>query len=207
MAAFTLFLLAATTSAAISFFPSSNDFYGPPKYAPVLFEQAAHSPNVTNTVPFSLDNANGWEWRVNITNVAMRNASTTVPDAHIAYTTWDLHWPGDGSLDDELTTLPNASPGAAGPTLCAYVVYGPVASERYTDCSTAIGDECVQSMMSDLASDPVYQTNCNWNPVNLNGCGNVLGTTAAGYGVVRNRKSLCSAQAALLLAFADLTFP
>ncbi|KAK0796789.1 hypothetical protein LTR75_010090 [Friedmanniomyces endolithicus] len=158
---------------------SGDAFYA----APVLFEQAALTPNNTNTIPFTIDSSEGWSWRVNITNVAVPNATAAssgdgaslTPDPHVAYTTYDLRWPNSGTLNDQLISMANTSGAASsGLDMCAYVTTGIVAKQAQSNCSSALGDQCVQSILNDLANSPNAAT-CGWAPMaTLQGCENVF---------------------------------
>ncbi|KAK0935301.1 hypothetical protein LTR29_013093 [Friedmanniomyces endolithicus] len=177
----TYLLLAASAHA---YYYTATDGSGDAFYAaPVLFEQAALTPNNTNTIPFTIDSFEGWSWRVNITNVAVPNATVASPgdsasltlDPHVAYTTYDLRWPNSGTLNDQLISMANTSGvSSSGLDMCAYVTTGIVAKQAQSNCSSALGDQCVQSMLNDLANSPNAAT-CGWAPMaTLQGCENVF---------------------------------
>ncbi|KAK3110252.1 hypothetical protein LTR53_015643 [Teratosphaeriaceae sp. CCFEE 6253] len=185
-------LLASVTSAYV-YEPTLGGGYGP-NAAPVLFAEAARDPIDTNTQSFTFGSGTAeWQWRVNVTNVATPNATsenpsvvTVTPDPHVAYTTYDLSWSGDGTLTDELARLANTTQGDPGAvSMCAYVVYGKLVNTTVTDCASALGDQCLQSLMSDLAVASSTGGSCSWVPSSTsNGCGDLLSNTPHGLSTI-----------------------
>ncbi|KAK3118030.1 hypothetical protein LTR53_000067 [Teratosphaeriaceae sp. CCFEE 6253] len=185
-------LLASVTSAYV-YEPTLGGGYGP-NATPVLVAEAAREPIDTNTQPFKFGFGTAeWQWRVNTTNVATPNATsenpsvvTVTPDPHVAYTTYDLSWSGDGTLTDELARLANTTQGDPGVvSMCAYVVYGKLVNTTVTDCASALGDQCLQSLMSDLAVASSTGGSCSWTPSSTsNGCGDLLSNTPRGLSTI-----------------------
>ncbi|KAK5692573.1 hypothetical protein LTR97_010884 [Elasticomyces elasticus] len=160
---------------------------GLPDEAPVLFRDASRTPISTGTNAFRVANGESWQWRVNITNVAVANASDSSQDLgsdpHVAYTTYDLRWPGNGTLNDQLARIANDSESGLGSsdssttnlTMCAYIIYGLKASKQETSCSDALGSQCMQGILSSLALNGPDPT-CGTLPsiTTIQGCTAVL---------------------------------
>ncbi|KAK5735006.1 hypothetical protein LTR17_008496 [Elasticomyces elasticus] len=162
---------------------------GLPDEAPVLFRDASSTPISTGTTEFNVGNGESWQWRVNVTNVAVANATDLEQDLgsdpHVAYTTYDLRWPGSGTLNDQLARMANDSESGLGSsdsstnlTMCAYITYGIKASKQETDCSSALGDQCMQGILSSLALNGADPT-CAGLPsiTTIQGCDAIMGST------------------------------
>lgn len=177
-------------------------FGNAPLLAPILLQTAAESPDNTSSVTFSesFDGANNqtWSWRINITNVAVPNATVPypgespaiTPDPHVAYTTYDLSWPGSGTLNDQLADLVNSTEGGnvlPETNLCVYVVgassFPSSIANKYSasengGCSDTLGSQCVQSVLGAVNGYDFSTQRCPQSPfsTSLNGCGTSLGS-------------------------------
>ncbi|KAK5680553.1 hypothetical protein LTS10_007485 [Elasticomyces elasticus] len=150
-----------------------------------LFRDASRTPISTGTNEFNVGNGESWQWRVNVTNVAVANATDLEQDLgsdpHVAYTTYDLRWPGSGTINDQLASMANDSESGLGSTnltMCAYATYGFKASKQESDCSSALGDQCVQSVLSSIALNGDDPT-CSGVPsfIGLQGCEGIMDHT------------------------------
>ncbi|KAK5130989.1 hypothetical protein LTR08_001401 [Meristemomyces frigidus] len=160
----------------------------------VLLEQAGRTPNSTSSVQFSphfsgdAASEGSWVWSVNITNVAVPNA--TVPesgqsppitlDPHVAFTQYDLGWSGNTSLNGELAASSNAA------ALCLTTIVGDIpqsVASNYSqsdngDCTSTLGSECIASLLNSM--EPLQAGDCPAPSFgNLKGCEGSL--SAAGY--------------------------
>ncbi|KAK3637366.1 hypothetical protein LTR56_013716 [Elasticomyces elasticus] len=161
---------------------------GLPSEAPVLFRDASRTPISTGTNVFRVANGEDWQWRVNVTNVAVANATDLSQDLgsdpHVAYTTYDLRWPGNGTLNDQLARMANdpqlgsSDSSTTNLTMCAYIIYGIKASKQETGCSDALGSQCMQGILSSLALNGPDPTCGNLPSITtIQGCEAVMDST------------------------------
>jgi hypothetical protein len=94
-----------------------------------------------------------------VSDVSLSNASTTISDAHVAYTTWEFSWPEQGSLDDALRAEANATVNGGNVGSCAFVfttLFPQQVSSAWnpdsSDCISALGSDCVAALKMDIAS-------------------------------------------------------
>ncbi|KAF2723501.1 hypothetical protein K431DRAFT_344723 [Polychaeton citri CBS 116435] len=177
----------------VSAFHSSNQYpteaalgYAPPD-GTTTFLDASNNPNVSNSVAFVHFNgsdttsndviAQNWTWTVKVSDVFMPNASTTndsnlpvVPNAHVAYTTYDFSWPEPGGLNNAISTEANAT--GAPIQSCAWIISGlfPQKVSKSWDssssnCISALGAGCVQGLQNLIST--ASGTSCESQSVNL----------------------------------------
>ncbi|KAF7191757.1 hypothetical protein HII31_06802 [Pseudocercospora fuligena] len=157
------------------------------------FQTASQNPNATHTVNFNYNNVTeagrNWSWTLEISDVPMPNATyynntsrqnVTLPNAHVALTTYDLSWPEGETLDD-----------AADARSCLYMIYGrfqPNVLDLYdsssSSCDTVLGEECLGAIRDAMRPGRSCETS---NFPRLNSlpasCGNSLGQTTGGMAV------------------------
>lgn len=112
------------------------------------FQSADQNPDAKHSVTFDLNLGTSgreqWTWTLQSSNVSFPNISTSVPDAHVAYTTW--HFSVMDSRQDPDT--PSSTP------TCVSIVDIDFPSNvssswdsNTANCTSAIGSECEQAIL------------------------------------------------------------
>ncbi|GIZ44274.1 hypothetical protein CKM354_000747700 [Cercospora kikuchii] len=139
------------------------------------FLAASQSPIAQNQVFFNrtdlTDLDQNWTWSVQMSNVSMSNASLSnsdpPPNAHVALTTYNFGWPeGDNINNATRLSTPSVRGGREGnlqpnSTACIWLLSGAKfpqnVSDKWdsssSDCTSALGEDCVQAIMSGLGLD------------------------------------------------------
>jgi hypothetical protein len=83
----------------------------------------------------------------------MPNASSAIPDARVAYTTYSFTWPENGTLNNALFAELNSTSGNYYIESQAYILSGLFPSNvsdkwdpNSSDCTSALGSECVAKL-------------------------------------------------------------
>lgn len=208
-----LLLLLSSLSAAVTY----QDYvvYDAGGAAPsdgyATYRAADTNPNATHSVSFShfssADNTStvgrNWTWTLKTTDAHLPNISSTnldtlqpnTPDAHVAYTSYDFSWPESGNINQAIAAENNASDSFSTPfPSCFYLLmvdFPTNVSDRWDssspDCTSAIGEDCVQAILTGLTSSGGVCSSQNFplgKPAFLEACASSFGAnTGGGYGV------------------------
>lgn len=172
----TLHLAALSVSAQRTQFPDYSIFGvgEAPRDGYDTYLAASRSPIASNEIIYNrtdlTDLGQNWTWTVQMSNVSMSNASLSnsdpPPNAHVALTTYDFGWPEGDDLNEavRLSSRPvrggsegNLPPNSTG---CIWVLSGAKfpqnVSDKWdsssSDCTSALGEDCVQAIMSGLGN-------------------------------------------------------
>lgn len=111
-----------------------------------LFIAANKAPNASHTVTYDRfpiyyadpdPPGRNWSWTVSTSDVSLPNASSSLPNAHVAYTTYALSWPND-EPDDLRSALQAEDRGG----LCAVVVTNLRLPQENSNAWYAAGPDC-----------------------------------------------------------------
>lgn len=115
--------------------------------------------DATREVTFDFGNGQNWTWTLSTSQVAN---STFAPDALFAYTTYSFDWPLDGNVNDAVSSATRNYLDLGVDTQCLYNVWADFPQRvsnawdpTSSDCSSAIGDECVQYLLQNMRNTSV----------------------------------------------------
>lgn len=169
MTVYALFFLAVSVLLSCSLAQTSSSYVrlqgnssGPAAGYETL-NAADKAPNASHAVAFQLSPDRDWTWTLQISDVALPNISTTIQEAHVAYTTWHLSSTANASSD-----LDNLSSSSSEST-CIYLIDAHFPSNVSTSwndasssCASAIGSQCESAILSHTrSSDDCFSGNFN----------------------------------------------
>lgn len=114
-----------------------------PEQAQVL-GNASIDPNITTSVPVTLAGGQNFTFRVNVSELSVAGADTSITDPRAVVTTFDVTYPEGSSFNDTFE-----DPGPACFSTVTANFRDSIANKASADgdCSDAFGEDCVNALM------------------------------------------------------------